>query len=131
MSKKENKNEIDNVIDSTFSHIKNIVDANTVVGEIIDLGNKMFIIPVSKINVGLISGGGNMPKAKNNGITAGSGTGFNIIPVGFITIANFDFKFLPVNSTDDLSKTLLDNIFKLCEIFANKASKEPENEENL
>ena len=53
------------MIENTFSHIKDIVDANTVVGKIIELGDKNYIIPVSKISVGLISGGGTIPKGKN------------------------------------------------------------------
>ncbi len=129
MSKNQESN-IDNVIEKTFNHIKDIVDANTVVGKIIDLGNKLFIIPVSKISVGLISGGGTMPKGSKNNITAGSGTGFNIIPIGFITISNFEFKFLPVNSADNMSKNILDLAFKLYENYSNNyVQKENKNDE--
>jgi len=128
MPKKEkNKQDsLDIIIENTFSHIKEIVDANTVVGEIIDLGNKMYLIPVSKISVGLISGGGVLPKGKNN-VNAGSGTGFNIVPIGFITISNLNFNFLPVNTASDISKSVLDGMFKLFENLVK--TKEGENEE--
>ena len=110
---KINKDSIDCIIENTFNHIKDIVDANTVVGNIIDLGNKMFIIPVSRISVGMVSGGG-VPSGKKN-INAGSGTGFNIEPIGFITIANLNFDFLPVNTTADISKNLIDSLVKVYE----------------
>lgn len=113
------KDSLDNIIENAFNHIKDIVDANTVVGKIIDIGNHMFLIPVSRISVGLISGGGVMPKNKNN-INAGSGTGFNIEPIGFITVTNFNFDFLPVNTTSDISKNLIESIVKVYEKILNK-----------
>ena len=86
----------------------------------------MYLIPVSKISVGLISGGGVLPKGKNN-VNAGSGTGFNIVPIGFITISNLNFNFLPVNTASDISKSVLDGMFKLFENLVK--TKEGENEE--
>ena len=128
MSKKENKKDnIDKIIENTFNHLKDIVDANTVVGNIIDIGNKMYLIPVSKISVGLISGGGVMPNSKNN-INAGSGTGFNITPIGFITVSNLNFNFLPVNTVSDMSKGIMDAVMKIYETLSNK-EKELKDEE--
>lgn len=123
MSKKEKeeKSQIDNIIENTFEHIKDIVDANTVVGKIIEIGKNMYLIPVSKISVGLISGGGSMPKGKEQNVSAGSGTGFNIVPIGFIAVSNLDFKFMPVNTTGDMSKNILDMMFEFYENYvANK-----------
>lgn len=115
MSKKESKKDsVDKIIDNTFEHIKDIVDANTVIGKIVELGQGLFIIPVSRISVGMISGGGIMPKGKNN-VNAGSGTGFNIEPIGFITVSNSNFDFLTVNKTADLGKNLIESMMKLYE----------------
>ena len=117
--KKENTDSIDNIIETTFSHIKDIVDANTVVGTMIELEKNMYIIPVSKISVGLISGGGAVPKSKNQDINAGSGTGFNIVPIGFVTISNGSFDFLRVNE-EKIEKNIVDVAFKFYEMLANK-----------
>jgi len=111
MSEKK-KDSLDSIIDNTFDHIKNIVDANTVVGKKIELGNGVFVIPVSKISVGLVSGGGTLAKPKN-AVNAGSGTGFNIIPVGFITIANNAFNFLSVTSEIDIGKNIIENLINI------------------
>lgn len=134
MSKKEKnkeieKNNIENVIENTFNHIKDIVDANTVVGNIIEISDKNYIIPVSKISVGLISGGGTIPKGKNQNLNAGSGTGFNIVPVGFVAISKMEFKFLPVNTSDDFSKTMLDMYFKLFEKYLKKEDVENDDDD--
>ena len=132
MSKKEtNKkidNNIENVIENTFCHIKDIVDANTVVGKIIELGDKNYIIPVSKISVGLISGGGILPKGKNENFNAGSGTGFNIVPIGFVAISKSEFKFLPVNTSGDFNKSMLDMCFKFFEKYLKNDIEENDDE---
>ena len=120
MSKKETKlSDLDKIIENTFSHIKDIVDANTVVGSVIDIAPGLHILPISKISVGLISGGGNMPSKKNENFNAGSGTGFNVVPVGFITIASTDFGFIPVNN-EDISKGIFDILTQICTKYLEK-----------
>lgn len=131
MSKKENKNQennLENVIENTFNHLQDIVDANTVVGKIIKVTDKNFLIPVSKISVGLFSGGGNMSKSKGENISAGSGTGFNIVPIGFVACTDFELKFLPVNTTNDLSKSLIDICFNLYDKYFKKGESDDETE---
>ena len=129
MSKKETKKDsIDKIIDNTFDHIKDIVDANTVIGSIVELGANLYIVPVSRISVGMISGGGVMPKGKNN-ISAGSGTGFNIEPIGFITVSNNAFDFIAVNKTSDISKNLIESIMAVYEKVLVEAKERDHEEE--
>lgn len=134
MSKKEKENQdsnIENVIENAFSHIKDIVDANVVVGKIIKVNDNNYLLPVSKISVGLISGGGTIPKQKGNNLNAGSGTGFNITPIGFVAVTNLGMKFLATNTVDDLSKSVLDLCFKIYNDYLNKENSEvKENEKN-
>lgn len=115
---------IDEVIDGTFEKLKNILDANTVVGKVITLGNT-HILPISKISVGIVTGGGNLPK-KNN-LSAGTGSGFNIIPIGFITISDGIANYLPVNNEVGVNK-VLDGIFKMYEVLSSKQNSEGESE---
>lgn len=132
-NKKTNKESvnIDNIIENTFQHIKDIVDANIVVGTTIKVTDKLVIIPVSKISVGLVSGGGVMPKGKKSeNLNAGSGTGFNVVPVGFVTINNYNFNFLPVNSSgDDLTKNMVDGVFKIYDTLLSNKRQGEDNEE--
>ena len=128
INKKTDNDNIKNVIENTFSHIKDIVDANTVVGKIIELGDKNYIVPVSKISVGLISGGGTIPKGKNENLNVGSGTGFNIVPIGFVAISKSEFKFLPVNTSGDFNKSMLDMCFKFFEKYLKNDIEENDDE---
>jgi len=113
MSNKKNENaNVKNIIENTFAHLKDIVDANTVVGSTIEMGKDLFIIPISKISVGLISGGGSNPKSKKNEYSAGSGTGFNVVPIGFVSISKGAISFLPV-AGDGLEKNLIELLLSL------------------
>ena len=112
------ENNIDEIIDGTFKHIKDIVDANTIIGKTIRLSDNMYIIPVSKVSVGLISGGGVFPKGKSSNM--GTSTGFNIVPVGFVSISESIVSFLPVNNIDSTTKNIIDNLFKLSEKIIEK-----------
>lgn len=129
MSKKSESKElsIDKVIENTFDKLKNIIDANTVVGKVISVGG-VHVLPISKISMGIVSGGGNLPK-KNN-LSALSSSGFNIVPIGFITISESAVNYLPVNNEVGVNK-VLDGMFKIYDGIVNKMeSEDGGNEEN-
>jgi len=119
--KDEKKKNIDDVIESTFSHIKDIVDANTVVGKVIKITDNIMVIPISRISVGLVSGGGSMAKKS---INAGSGTGFNIEPVGFVAINGGLLEFLPVHAGNDMGISIMDSIVKIFDRYLEKSGEE-------
>ena len=100
MSKKIMKQNVDEIIQNTLSNIKKIIDTNTIVGEPIVLGVTT-IIPVSKVSVGLITGAGEMynKRASNLPFAGGSGSGFNLTPMGFISVTNDKVKFLPIDGS--------------------------------
>ena len=119
-SKDKKKDNIDTIIENTFSHIKDIVDANTVIGSVIKITNDIMVVPISRISVGLVSGGGVMPKNKKN-MSAGSGTGFNIEPVGFVAINGGLLEFLPVHAGNDIGATLMDSAIKIFDRYLEKS----------
>ena len=125
MNKKKNSNNylsIDELIDNTFSRIKEVVDANTIIGKTITLPGGKTIIPISKVSVGVVSGGGELPgKKKNNmSITAGSTSGFTITPMGFVVINNELIDFIGVAGSDLSSSRYFDIFAGICEKFLNK-----------
>ena len=126
MPKKEkNKDNIDDIIEKTFSHIKDIVDANTVIGTVIKITEDIIVLPISRISVGLVSGGGNITKNKNS-MTAGSGTGFNIEPVGFVAINGGILEFLPVHAGSDLGVSVVDSVVKIFDRYLEKSGENNE-----
>lgn len=125
MSKKKNNdydlNSIDKLIDNTFIRLKEIVDANTMVGSTIKLNDNLFIIPISKVSVGLISGGGEIPKNKKNSMSVGSSTGFTIVPMGFITINNTGIDFVGTSTPENSTGRILEAFMSIYEKYLNKA----------
>ena len=49
---------IENIMKGAMEEIKAIVDVNTIVGDPILTGEETMILPVSKVSLGFISGGG-------------------------------------------------------------------------
>lgn len=129
MQDKEYKNEsynnnLDEIIQNTISNLKNILKTNTVVGEVIVIDN-IKIIPVCKINVGIILGGGELSHNKKINkaypITAGTGSGFNVIPIGFVIIQDNKAKFINIEIN-----TLENNFGKAVNILFEKLTNKKE-----
>ena len=87
----KNQENIENIINKAITCLKETVNNNTVVGLPIKADDKT-IIPLSKITVGLLCGGGEygdvkvVKKSETFPVTAGSGTIISIKPTGFLVI---------------------------------------------
>lgn len=113
MPNKNNDNvieELDKMIDSTFEKLKNIIDANTSIGDRVSLGNNKFVVPISKINVGIVSGGGECPNKKSVGKTAGTTSGFSITPIGFITVTENGIDYISTEVVESNAVRIVENL---------------------
>lgn len=83
-------------IESIIGEIKRIASTESVIGQPINVADKM-IIPVSRIMVGFGAGGGEgETDPKKSGYMGGGAGGARIDPIGFIVIYNDTIQFLPV-----------------------------------
>ncbi len=90
---------VDSVLEQTLSKLKTIIDTDSVIGKPIKGEGGNTIIPISKVSMGFVAGGGEYSentdiKKKKDKTTpsefpfaGGSGGGFNITPVGFLIIS--------------------------------------------
>ena len=84
------ENKLEEIIRASLENVRNMVDANTIIGDPINTPSGTTIIPVSKITVGFATGGMDFnsktdaPLKQNFG--GGGGTGLNIIPIGFLVV---------------------------------------------
>lgn len=130
------ENKIPEIIKASLDNVRSLVDANTIIGDPIVTQTGTTIIPISKVSVGIATGGvdynskkENQPKPQNFG--GGGGTGLTVSPVGFLVVdTNGDVEFLnvgqkgkpdPVDQIADLVERTPDIIEKIKNIF----SKEP------
>lgn len=101
---------VNSIIEIAMNRLKEIIDVNTVIGKPINIDNNVTILPVSKVSVGFVAGGGEIvagsKKCPKDPFAGGSGSGFVITPLGFLIIDN-DVKYVNCDI-----KTPLDEIIK-------------------
>ena len=135
------ENRISSLISSSLEGIRDLVDANTIIGTPIEAGSSV-IIPVSKGSVGYVGGGndyaGKHCKDGQNNFGGGGGTGVTVTPVGFLVIGESGrVEMVNVNnptggndigsSIENIISKTPDLIEKIKGIFKKKAKKEEEN----
>ena len=133
-----NENKIPEIIRSSMENIRSMVDANTMVGDPINTPAGTVIIPISKISVGIASGGVDYANkqespARPQNFGGGGGTGLTVAPVGFLVVdSDGDVEFInvsqtgkpdPVDQIADFVERTPDIIAKIKDIFS-KDSKE-------
>ena len=134
-----NEHKIPEIIRSSMENIRSMVDANTIVGDPINATGGTVIIPISKVSVGIASGGVDynpkreaQPRPQNFG--GGGGTGMTVVPVGFLVCdKNGEVEFLnvsnkgkpdPVDQIADFVERTPDIIAKIKDLFTKDKEKE-------
>lgn len=139
------ENKISDMIRTSLENIKDVVDANTIIGDPISTPGGTVILPVSKVTVGIASGGfdytskkENAPKMPNFG--GGGGTGLSVIPVAFIVIhADGEVELLNIQNAggNDTVNTIVGLVKKSPEIVSklktafSKSDKSEKNPEDI
>lgn len=106
-----------NLIDGAMEKIKTIVDSSTVIGEKVITEDGTIIIPISRVSVGYVVGGGEYADlsarrvANHFPMAGGSSGGMSVSPVGFLIESKGEVKFVNVENKS-LYQTVL-NIFNM------------------
>jgi sporulation protein YtfJ len=120
---------INSLIDSAMEKIKTIVDSSTVIGDKIETQDGTVIIPISKVSVGYVVGGGEYADLSSRRVAnhfpmaGGSSGGMSVTPVGFLIENKGEVKFVNVEN-----KTLYQTILNMFNALLSKMDKESENE---
>lgn len=121
-----------NMLDNTIKRVREMVSANTVVGDAISTPDGVTIIPISQISVGL-AGGGSDFVSKNvnhheNPFGGGAGAGMKVTPVAFLVIKEGIVRVLPVaapanTTTDRLVEMIPDTLDKIVKFIEDRLEK--------
>ena len=77
------------ILGTSIEKIKDLVDVSTIIGDPMDLGDGIKIIPVSMVSYGVASGGSDFPSKSNAELFGGGGgAGITITPIAFIVVNN-------------------------------------------
>lgn len=131
MKNYEEKTSIINLIEQTMGNLKFLSDSSTIFGSPQTLLDGTTIIPVSKVTVGFVVGGGEYADlstrrvATHYPMAGGSGGGVNMTPIGFIVNTKTEIKFISTENTV-LMENFLEKLNKVTEIIKNKIAKNKE-----
>lgn len=114
---------ISDLMATTMAKIRDMMDANTVIGNPIEAGG-VTVVPVCKISIGYGSGGSDFAqksqKPENpNAFGGGAGMGVTITPVSFLVIRDGTVRIL---SVDQPASTVADRVIDLVPNVVDKVS---------
>lgn len=89
------ENRLNDIMQTTMSDIKNMVEVNNIVGSPIITAEGITLVPVSKLSFAF-GGGGGEGKEKQNNFGGGSAAGAKIEPLGFLVIKEGGVRMLNV-----------------------------------
>ena len=116
-------NKISEVLSASMEKVRQMVDANTVVGTPIEAGGAT-LIPISKISFGLGSGG--LDSTGKNSFSGGSGCAVKITPVAFLVVQGEHIRMLPIaepasTAAERVTEQIPSLVDKLTELLGKKA----------
>ena len=95
-------NRINKAIETAIKNLSTMIDVNTVVGKPIKTDNGEYVIPVSKVTVGVLAGGGEygkvgvFKKGSDLPYSAGNGAIVSVKPCGFLIKDGEKFRIISV-----------------------------------
>ena len=97
MEKNEKKMPLNDLMESSMSKIREMVDSNTIIGQPIVTADGVTLIPVSRLSFGFGCGGGDYGKqAGASHFGGGSTAGVRVEPVAFLVVKDGITRVLPV-----------------------------------
>ena len=90
------------IIKASMDGIKDFSDMNTVTGNAINTPSGVTVIPISKVTMGIATGGidyGDKRNSASQNFGGGGGTGLSITPIAFLTVGREgEVNLISVNS---------------------------------
>ena len=112
MAKNNSKNKIQSLMDSAMKDLNSLVDVNTIMGKPVTDENGTVIIPISKVTLGFMTGGGEYGDVKivkgdeKTPFAGGSGAIISLKPAGFLVDNGNGVKI--VNVSNDVYERLFE-----------------------
>lgn len=106
------ENQINEIMEGAISKIKTFLETSTVVGIPFETKEGSLLIPLTKVSVGFVAGGGEYGENKKSDkipMAGGSGGGICVQPIGFLSIKNDVCKLIRIDEKSKYDK-LLDSI---------------------
>lgn len=134
MKEKEYYNKIEEIMTSSMKNLKTLIDVDVVIGKPIVQSENIIIIPLTKIIMGYIAGGGEyyselkeLKKDSEYPFSGGSGGGLNLQPLGFLVIKNNCVEVVKIEEKSLVEK-LIETIPEIATFINKNFSKDKKDE---
>ncbi|MCL2598842.1 MAG: GerW family sporulation protein [Firmicutes bacterium] len=106
---------IERVMDNAFSKMRALSSADTVIGSPVTTADGLSIIPVSRITMGFVTGGGEYSDMSRQSYSdypfaGGSGAGISVVPIGFLLNDGNTIKMVKIEDDESLYEKIIDLI---------------------
>lgn len=97
------ENKMSDIIKASMDGIRSFTDMETAIGNAITTPSGVTVIPVSKISMGIATGGidyGDKKAASSQNFGGGGGTGLSITPIAFLTVGrDAEINLIQINNS--------------------------------
>ncbi len=140
---------IENIMQTSMEQIKRMVEVDTVIGSPVDTGCGTSLLPVSKITLGFVVGGGEYGSPAGTGpkrcggeeadrfpFAGESAVGMSLKPLAFVTAEQGNVRVLPASPSGaadrlaDLIPQMLKSLDRITSALIDKLDKKCENKRN-
>lgn len=121
------KETINQLIENAMEKLKGLIDSSTIIGDKVETEDGTTIIPVSKVSVGYVVGGGEYADLSSRRVAnhfpmaGGSSGGMSVNPIGFLVEKEGEVSFINVEN-----KSVYQTILNLFNVILNKLKNEEE-----
>ncbi len=129
-------NKIEEVMTSAMKNLRTMVDVDVVVGRPIETNTKLTIIPLTKVTMGFVSGGGEyntemreLKKDNTYPFSGGSGGGLSLKPIGFLVIDGKCVNLVEIESKSAIEK-LIEAVPEVAKFISKNFGGDNKNNEN-
>ncbi len=115
------ENRMSDIIKASLEGIKSFSDLESAIGNAITTPSGVTVIPVSKVSMGIATGGvdyGERRSSINQNFGGGGGSGLSITPIAFLTVGrDAEVNIIHINSSGSQIEKITDLIEKSPEII--------------
>ena len=99
---------IERIMDSAFGKMRTLTDADIIVGNPIIMPDGTTVVPISKISIGIVTGGGEYSQKQQSEypFAGASGAGMSVSPVCFLVSDGKSVRMLNVGSKSMFDKVV-------------------------
>ncbi len=133
---KDNNNRIEEVMSVAMENMRSLIDVDIVVGKPIVTTSQLVILPLTKVTMGFVSGGGEyyselkeIKKETLYPFSGGSGAGVSLQPVAFLVIDGKDANLIKIDQKTAVEK-LIETAPEIAKFISKIITSENKNEKN-